>query len=137
MAVVIQERWTLTNHTLKSQQSSNLPSPGAPKPKASRNSKPKAYRARGFTTSDRLKIRESLAQVLSHISFNIHIRTVASSVGIENEYTAVFIFGDNVARPECEKSYMLQASPQVIITIDSHFKGLTILHDSTEEMIIE
>ena len=83
---------------------------------------------------------------------NIKIRTVASSVGIEDEYTAVFVFGDNIPRPECEKSHKLLGSPQIntdtttpncddtnstFITIDSHFKGLTILHDSTAEKTIE
>ena len=83
---------------------------------------------------------------------DINIRTVASSVGIEKEYTAVFIFGDNIPRPECEKSYTLLMGPQIntnttttncgdtnpiIITIDSHFRGLTILHDSTAAMTIE
>ena len=83
---------------------------------------------------------------------NIKIRTVASSVGIEDEYTAVFVFGDNIPRPECERSYPLLVSPQInttttepncgdtnptFITIDSHFKGLTILHDSTAEKTIE
>ena len=83
---------------------------------------------------------------------DIKIRTVASSVGIENEYTAVFVFRDKIPRPECEKSHTLLVSPQIntdttnpngrdtystVITIDSHFKGLTILHDSTAEMTIE
>lgn len=77
---------------------------------------------------------------------------MASSVGIEDEYTAVFVFRDNIPRPECEKCYTLLVSPQMntdtttpncgdtkstFITIDSHFKGLTILHDSTAENIIE
>ena len=68
---------------------------------------------------------------------DIDIRTVASSVGIENEFTAVFVFADTIARPECEKSHRLPTSPQIIITIDSHFKGLTILHDSTGGTTIE
>lgn len=135
-----QQGLKLTSNTPKSQESSILPSPTAPNPKAIRDSKPKAYRARGFATPDPLKIQESLAQVLSRINVetDIDIRTVASSVGIENEYTAVFVFVDNISRPECEKSHrLLPTSPQIIITIDSHFKGLTILHDSTEEMTIE
>ena len=83
---------------------------------------------------------------------NINIRAVASSVGVENEYTAVFVFSDNISRPECEGSHTLLVIPQTntntttsncrdtnstAIYIDSHFSGLTILHDSTAEMTIE
>ena len=83
---------------------------------------------------------------------NIKIRTVASSVGVKDEYTAVFVFGDNIPRPECEGTHTLLVSQQIntnittpncddtnstFIVIDSHFNGLTILHDSTAEITIE
>ena len=120
---------------------------GAPNSKPP--NKPRAYRARGFRTKSPGEVKEVLARICHTTTDNIDIRTVASSVGVQ-DFTAVFIFKDNVPRPECEKDHTVDqatnSSATILndhdlnnthIVIDSHFKGFTILHDTRSSAPVE
>ena len=109
--------------------------------------KPKAYRAIGFPSGDPQQIGQTLARVLKKIKIKAktQIRTIAPSANKQDGFTIVFVFFDGTSRL-CEGSHQLQPSTVIqngsfsnleYISIDSDFIGMTILHQPTEETVIE
>ncbi len=106
--------------------------------------KPKAYRAIGFPSGDSEQITQTLTSVLKTIEIEakIWIRAIAPRADKQNEFTAVFIFVDGDSH-QCEGSYKLPISQNgslskpKYISIDSHFRDMTILHQPTEGPVIE
>ena len=106
--------------------------------------KSKAYRAIGFPSSDPEQIIQTLTSVLKMIKIEIktRIRAIAPRADKQDEFTAVFIFVDGNSY-ECEGSYQSPISQNgslsnsEYISIDSHFRGMTILYQPTEGAVIE
>lgn len=93
-----------------------------------------------------ISILKELSTSSEHMVPEFEIRSVAPSAGERNEYTAVFGFVDKTPRPQYERSYRYpvgetytpaQDSKPAFISIDSHFKGLTILNDPVDDQMIE
>ena len=106
--------------------------------------KPKAYRAIGFPSDDGEQITQILTSVLETIKIEAETRTraIAPRADKQDEFTAVFIFVDGDSH-QCEGSYKLpishngSLSKPKYISIDSHFRGMTVLHQPTEGPVIE
>ena len=109
--------------------------------------KSKAYRAIGFPSGDRQQIGQTLTRVLKKINIKAktRIRAIAPSADKQDVFTAVFVFVDGTSR-QCEGSHQLQPSTVIqsgsfsnleYISIDSNFIGMTILHQPTEETVME
>ena len=106
--------------------------------------KSKAYRAIGFQSGKIEHITQTLTSILAtiRIETKIRIRAIAPSTDEKIEFTAVFVFVDGTFQ-QCENSYQLPISQNDSlsnledITIDSHFRDMTILHQPTEEPAIE
>ena len=105
-----------------------------------------AYRAIGFRTCDLREVNEMLQKLLRTVSItvNIEIRTIAPSSISKDTFTSIFVFKDHVCRPECERSFKLPADEEgavipkpYLITIDSNFIGLTILHQPKTKDFVE
>jgi hypothetical protein len=122
-----------------------------PRPSNSASPKSKAYRTSGLKTKDPHNIRLILQGLLAAeanpdlLPPDISIRVVAKSACEQDNYTAIFVSGrlfeDKVARCDFRRSYpypcdeaidtsmVLDESGPSYITVDSHFKGPTILSD--------
>ena len=104
----------------------------------------KAYRAIGFPSSDSEQITQTLTSVLRTIEIEAktRIRAIAPRADKQDEFTTLFIFVDGNSH-QCEGTYQPPISQNgslsnsEYISIDSHFRGMTILHQPTEGAVIE